>query len=221
MAGLLTVAERFPQPVALLELGASAGLNMLLDRYGYDLGGLAAGDLASPLRLAPEWKGPPPPDATVTVAARAGIDLRPMDSRGDGDRLLAYVWPDQPARLRQLEAALAIAAQGPPRVEQGDAADWLEAKLAAPAAPGLTRVVLHSIAFQYFPAGVQARIGAAMLTAGAGASEEAPLAWLRFEMAAGDDKPSLRLRLWPAGEDRLLAWCHPHGSSVRWLEGEA
>jgi hypothetical protein len=221
MAGLLAVAERFPQPMALLELGASAGLNMLLDRYGYDLGGLETGDPASPLRLAPEWKGPPPPDAEVTVAARAGVDLRPMDTRRDGERLLAFVWPDQPARLRQLEAALAIAAQDPPRVEQGDAADWLEAKLAAAATPGRTRVVLHSIAFQYFPAEVQARIAAAMETVGAAARGEAPLAWLRFEMARGDDKPSLRLRLWPKGKDRLLAWCHPHGSSVRWLEGSA
>jgi hypothetical protein len=216
-AGLLAVADRFGQPVELLELGASAGLNMLLDRYGYDLGGLAAGDPASMLRQAPEWNGDPPPDAAVSVAARAGVDLRPMDARRDGERLLAYVWPDQPARLRQLEAALAIASGDTPQVEQGDAADWLEAKLAAPAEAGRTRVVLHSIAFQYFPAETQARIAAAIEAAGAEASEGKPLAWLRFEMAPGDAKPSLRLRLWPDGEDRLLAWCHPHGKSVRWL----
>jgi hypothetical protein len=217
MAGLLVIADRFRQPVELLELGASAGLNMLLDLYRYDLGGLVAGDPASMLRQSPEWKGDPPPDAAVSVASREGVDLRPMDARRDGERLLAYVWPDQPARLRQLEAALAVAAENPPRVEQGEAADWLEAKLAAPAVPGRSRVVLHSIAFQYFPAGTQARIAAMMDAAGAAASEDRPLAWLRFEMAPGDSKPSLRLRLWPNGEDRLLAWCHPHGKSVRWL----
>jgi hypothetical protein len=219
MAGLLAIAERFPRPMELLELGASAGLNMLLDRYGYDLGGLPVGDSASPLRLTPEWKGAAPPDSEVEVAARAGVDLRPMDVRRHGERLLAYVWPDQPGRLRQLEAALAVARQDPPPVEQGDAADWLEGKLAAPASPGRTRVVLHSIAFQYFPAEVQARTEAAIEAAGAEASEQAPVAWLRYEMAPGEDRPSLRLRTWPGGEDRLLAWCHPHGKSVRWLAG--
>jgi len=219
MAGLLAVADRFGRPVELLELGASAGLNMLLDQYRYDLGGLVAGNASSSLHLAPEWRGRPPPEARVSVAARAGVDLRPMDVRRDGERLLAYVWPDQPARLRQLEAALAIARESPPRVEQSDAADWLEAKLAEPVEPGHSRVVLHSIAYQYFPTETQQRIRAMIETAGAGASEETPLAWLRFEFLAADGKSSLRLRTWPGGEDRLLAWAHPHGKWVRWLLG--
>ena len=136
----------------------------------------------------------------------------------DRERLLAFVWPDQPARIAQLEAALAVAAANPPLVDQGDAADWLEAKLAAAPVPGRTRVVLHSIAYQYFAAPVQARIAAAIEAAGAEASDQAPLAWLRFEMVTGEDKISLRLRLWPGGEDRLLAWAHPHGSRIRWVE---
>jgi hypothetical protein len=143
-----------------------------------------------------------------------------MDALSDGERLLAYVWPDQPARLRQLEAALAIAHRSPPGVERGDAADWLEEKLAEPAEPGHTRVVLHSIAYQYFPPETQRRIAAAIETAGAGASEEAPLAWLRFEFLTADGKTSLRLRTWPGGGDRLLAWAHPHGKWVRWLGGD-
>jgi hypothetical protein len=127
MSGLLALADLFPQPVELLELGASAGLNLMLDRYGYDLGGLRAGDPASPLQLKPEWKGPAPPSAIVKVARRRGVDLNPLDPRRDGDRLLAYVWPDQARRLAQLEAALALAAEDPPEVEPGDAADWTEA----------------------------------------------------------------------------------------------
>ncbi len=220
MAGLLAVADRFGQPVETLELGASAGLNLMLDCYGYDLGGRRAGNPDSPLCLAPEWKGSPPPDGLVTVAARAGVDLRPMDAVRDGERLLAYVWPDQPARLRQLEAALAIARRSPPRVEQDDAADWLEAKLALPPEPGRSRVVLHSIAFQYFPPETQQRVAAAIEAAGAGASETAPLTWLRFEFLAADGKTSLRLRTWPGDEDRLLAWAHPHGKWVRWLDDD-
>jgi hypothetical protein len=217
MSGLLAIADRWPQPVELLELGASAGLNLMLDRYGYDLGGVRAGDSASPLQLRPEWKGPPPPEAKVEVARRRGVDLNPLDPRRDGDRLLAYVWPDQPRRLAQLEAALAIAAADPPDVEPGDAASWTEARLAEPAGAGATRVVLHSIAFQYFPEAAKTRIAAALERAGAAAAAAAPLAWLRYEHDAGDERITLRLRTWPGGEERLLAYCHPHGSSIRWL----
>lgn len=216
MSGLLVVADLFGQPVELLELGASAGLNLLLDRYGYDLGGVRAGDPEAELQLRPEWKGAPPPGAPVEVAGRRGVDLHPLDARRDGDRLLAYVWPDQAKRLAQLEAALAIAAGSPPEVEPGDAADWVEARLAEPQEAGVTRVVLHSIAFQYFPDGTKARIAAAMEGAGAAATFAAPLAWLRYEHDGGE-AISLRLRTWPGGEERLLANCHPHGSRVEWL----
>lgn len=219
MSGLLVIAERFPQPVELLELGASAGLNLLLDDYGYDLGGLHAGDPASPLRLTPDWTGPPPPDRAVAIAGRRGVDLNPLDPRRDRERLLAYVWPDQAARRARLETALALAAAELPPVDRGDAADWLEARLAAPPAAGVTRVVLHSVAFHYFPAATQARIAAAAADAGQAATSESPLAWLRYETEPDEDRFTLRLRLWPDGEDRLLAHCDPHGNRVDWLAG--
>jgi hypothetical protein len=219
MSGLLVVADSFPLPVELLELGASAGLNLLLDRYGYDLGGVRAGDRASALRLKPEWRGDPPPNASVRVAGRRGVDLHPLDVRSDGERLLAYVWPDQARRLKQLEAALAIAAAYPPPVEPGDAAEWLEARLAEPRAPEVTRVILHSVAFQYFPEETKARIVAAMEEAGSATTPSAPLAWLRYEFDDDDQAVSLRLKAWPGGEDRLLAHCHPHGSRVEWFTG--
>jgi len=218
ISGLLVVADEFPQPLELLELGASAGLNLALDRYGYDLGGVRAGDPASPLQLTPQWMGDPPPQARVEIAGRSGVDLRPLDPRRDGERLLAYVWPDQRLRLSQIETALAIAASDPPLVEQGDAAAWIERRLSEPQPAGLTRVVLHSIAFQYFPEDARRRIAAALEKAGAAATFAAPLAWLRYEHDPGDDRITLRLRTWP-GEERLLAHCHPHGSVVHWLDG--
>lgn len=216
MSGLMVVADLFAQPVELLELGASAGLNLALDRYGYELGGVRAGDPESALQLRPEWTGAPPPGARVEVARRRGVDLHPLDARRDGDRLLAYVWPDQARRLAQLETALGIAAERPPEVERGDAADWIEARLSEAPKPGVTRVVLHSVAFQYFPRESKARIEAAMDPAGAGATLEAPLAWLRYEFEGGEGT-TLRLKAWPGGEERLLAHCHPHGSKVDWL----
>ena len=219
MAGLLVVAARFGQPIALYELGASAGLNLQLDRYGYDLGGLAAGAPASPVRLAPLWTGPPPPAAPLRIAGRRGVDLHPLDVRRDRERLLAYVWPDQAPRLAAAQAALDIAAADPPPVDAGDAADWIEARLDPAGPDGVTRAVMHSVAFQYFPPPVQARVARHIERAGAAATPASPLAWLRFEKLAGDEKYSLRLRTWPGGEERL-AWAHPHASEVRWRDDE-
>ena len=216
MSGLLVVAARFGLPLRLYELGASAGLNLQLDRYRYELGGLAAGDPASPLLLKPDWHGPPPPAAAPLIAGRAGVDLNPVPLPEARDRLIAYVWPDQSQRLAQLEAALALAAPAPPRVDRGDAAAWLEQSLARAPEPGVARVVLHSVAFHYFPEATKARIAAHIAAAGARAAAEAPLAWLRYEHQPGDENFSLRLRTWPGGED-LLAWTHPHGRSVEWV----
>ncbi|HEV2865213.1 MAG TPA: DUF2332 family protein [Allosphingosinicella sp.] len=216
MSGLLVVADRFRLPLRLFELGASAGLNLQLDRYGYDLGGLRAGDPQSPVQLAPEWKGAAPPQAAVRIAARSGVDLNPVDPVAQRERLLAYVWPDQHRRLAQLEAALDLAAADPPQVDEADAADWLEARLRVEPEPGVCRVVLHSVAYQYFPPESRRRIRARLEAAGAAAQPDAALAWLRFEMVAGEAQFSLRLRTWP-GEERLLAWSHPHGNWVEWL----
>jgi len=218
MAGLMAVASRFPRPIALHELGASAGLNLQLDRYGYDLGGRAAGEPDAAVRLRPDWLGPPPPAAEVRIAGRRGVDLNPLDPGRDRDRLLAYVWPDQAQRLALAEAALDIAAADPPPVDTGDAADWLEKRLAP--ATGETRAVIHSVAFQYFPTAVQARVARHIERAGEEATAAAPLVWLRFEKLARDKQYSLRLRTWPDGGDALLAWAHPHASRIRWLQGE-
>ena len=74
MIGLLTIAARFPLPMQLYELGASAGLNLLLDRFEYDLGGLRCGSLSGPLQLKPRWKGGSPPDTDVSIVGRRGVD---------------------------------------------------------------------------------------------------------------------------------------------------
>jgi len=219
MPGLLTIAAATGLPLALFELGASAGLNLRLDDYGYDLGGAVFGRADAPVRLAPDWQGPPPPAAEVRIVSRRGVDLAPIDVRDCAarDRLLAYVWPEQAARVVRLEAALAAAAADPAPVDAGDAAGWVECHLAP--VEGRCGVVLHSIAFQYFPVTTRARIAAHMAAQGALATAAAPLAWLRYEL---DDRtpgalPTLRLTLWPGGDDRLLAHAHPHGASVQWL----
>ena len=215
MPGLMAIAAATRLPLRLFELGASAGLNLRLDRYRYDFGGMTTGPADAPIVLRPAWRGGPPPDAPVRVVARAGVDRTPVDLESDRDRLLAYVWPDQRDRVVRLEAAIAAFRADPVAIDRQDAADWVEARVAL--ADGAATVVLHSIAFQYFPAPAQARIAAHLERLGDAATAAAPLAWLRFEFAAASTEPTLRLRLWPGGDDRLLARAHPHGASVEWL----
>jgi hypothetical protein len=149
-------------------------------------------------------------------------------------RLLAYIWADQPERLARTEAAIEIALTSPPQLERADAADWVEAMIATPfkigsadvnPAPGsafpVTRVLFHSIAYQYFPKDVKKRIAAHMEAVGAGATQQAPLAWLAFEQVEGSG-PTLTLRLWRGdandGETRVLAKANSaHVHSVEWL----
>lgn len=217
MSGYLTVAAETGLPLALMELGASAGLNLLPDRYHCRLGTREVGPKTSGVRLAPAWTGADPPAAEIRIVSRRGIDLSPLDvtSPADRERLVAYVWPDQHERIARIEAALAIAAADPPRLDRGDAAAWLEARLAEDSR-GTARVVAHSIAFQYFPAATQGRIVDAMAAAGSAATPDAPLAWLRYEVDPEFRRPSLRLRLWPDGRDRVLALADPHARAVEW-----
>ena len=219
MAGLLVIASETSLPVSLYELGASAGLNLLPDRYDIRLGGVQAGRPGSAVILQPDWSGAPPPTAAVRVVRRCGVDLSParVGDPADQERLRAYVWADQAARMARLEGALAIAAADPPALDQGDAADWTEAKIQPAPEPGLVRVLMHSVAYAYFPAATQARIAAHMAAAGRQATAEAPLAWLRFEPPPGHAKaPTLHLQCWPGGQERVLATGSPHGTWIRW-----
>ena len=217
MSGLLAIADRFPLKMRLFELGASAGLNLILDRYHYNLGGLLVGRKIHPAPLfKPDWEGPPPPRAEVRIVDGAGVDLNPARLPDDSMKLSAYIWPDQPARALHLIEALAVAEFHPPEIDRGDAADWLEDRLALEPERGVTRVVMHSVAFQYFDPDSQKRVTERIEAVGERASAAAPLAWLRFEKEPGENRHSLRLRTWPGGE-QLLAWTHPHGRSVQWL----
>ncbi len=218
--GLLCVAAATGLPLALMELGASAGLNLNMDRFAHDLGGVMAGDPASDVIVRPHWQGPPPPAAPLQVVARAGVDIAPLDAADPAvaERLLAFIWADQPERLVRTQAAIALARRHPPPLARGDAADWLEAMLRP--AEGVATVVYHSIAFQYFPPAVQARIIARLQAMGAAATPARPLAWLRLEMddPANPALPAIRLTLWrgAGAEEHLLGHAHAHGRFVQW-----
>lgn len=139
--------------VRLLELGASAGLNLLVDRFYIAGDGWSAGPASSPLRLTGAVAGPVTP-APFTVAERRGCDLAPVDaSIEDGRlRLTSFVWPHDLHRYERLRAALRIAAEHPVTVDRSNASAWLGSMLAEPAPDGVLTVVWHSITRQYWPA---------------------------------------------------------------------
>ena len=219
LGGFGRIAQVTGLPLRLLEIGASAGLNVVWDRYRYRLGGSDWGDPASAVLIAPAWSGPPPPlNAPLKVLERAACDIAPVDLEDSAARLRlsAYVWPDQAARLARLEAAIAIARAAMFKVERADAADWLAAKLRG-LEPGCVTVLFHSIMWSYLPGATQARIISLMQSHGAQATPANPLAWLRFEGHEPKARPELRLTLWPGGREERLAVAHPHGAEVEWL----
>lgn len=215
--GFLTVAELTGGlPLVISELGASAGLNLWWDRFSYRFGEAVWGDPGSPVRLEPDWQGPPPPLRPVRAADRAGCDLAPLDATGpDRLRLLSYIWPDQTARMARIAAAIEIARAGGVRVEPADAADWLERRLSEPQ-PGHVHLVYHSIIWTYLPPATQARIEAMLRAAGTRAQAENPLAWLRLEGGDAENGAEITLTLWPGGEAQILGRASHHGTWVSW-----
>lgn len=203
-----------PLPLSLKELGASAGLNLNFPDYLLVVDGKSIDIADAPLSLAPEWRGAPPPVFRLLAPMRRGVDLSPPD-RADPVRLGAYIWPDQPARLARLNAALDHAASHPPEVAKGDAADWLEAEELAQ--PGHLTLVYHTVAHQYFPAHVQARIAARLADAGARATASAPLARLSMEADATPGSAALTLQLWDGRPRRWhLGRADFHGRWIDW-----
>ncbi len=220
IGGFLTVAAETGHPLRILEVGASAGLNLRLDHFWYQSGARGFGDSASPVRFVDVWEGRAPPfDVPMTVSSRAGCDHDPIDPTSDAGRLalLGYVWPDQAARFALLRGALEVATRVPATVERADALEWVAAQLAEPH-PDQATVVFHSIVMQYFAPDDAAEFAAVLADAGARATRSAPLAWLRLEPNSATEltHAELRLTLWPAGEEQLLAYAGFHGAPVEW-----
>ncbi|MEV0273563.1 DUF2332 domain-containing protein [Hamadaea sp. NPDC050747] len=150
-AVLLPILASLPQPLALLEVGASAGLCLYPDRYSYRYGLRTLGE-GSPV-LESTLTGIEPPAARPEVVWRAGIDLNPLDVTDPRDIawLDALIWPDQLHRRDRLRQATEIAAADPPLLVRGDLVTDLPA-LAAQAPAGATLVVFHtSVLYQVPP----------------------------------------------------------------------
>ncbi len=215
-SGLLWLAARHRRPIRLLEVGASAGLNLLADRYSYTVGDLELGDPASPLRFIEPWAPPPPIDlaaaaATLRIAHRAGCDLAPLDPSRADDRLtlLSYIWPDELDRIDRLRAALAVAARDPVPIAQAPGSEWLPEAIAAGHGDELV-VVWHSVMRQYVPPREWAAIESAL--------ERHP-AVVRLSMEPALDRNALmQLTVHDpvAAPATKLAACGDHGVPIRW-----
>ena len=221
VAAMLWLAGRgLPARFDCLEIGSSGGINLMLDRYAYDLGGVAvepAGDAV--MRFKPEWRGAPPPDRQIAIASLKGCDVAPIDLTDPAQalKLKAYTWPEHTVRFARLKAAIAAAMAEAPDLVRQNAADFVEQQLALPQPAGTTRVLMHSIVWQYVPADQQARIVAAMEAHGARATPDRALAWVALEADRTLLNHGLRVRFWPGGEDEtLLAAAHAHGAWVDW-----
>ncbi|SDP56789.1 hypothetical protein SAMN04489867_2953 [Pedococcus dokdonensis] len=149
-ATLLPVLTGLPGPLALLEVGASAGLCLYPDRYRYQYGDGVLGDGDGPV-LDCAWGRPePPPTRRPEVVWRAGLDLHPLDVTEPADLhwLECLVWPEQDARRERLRRAASVAAAEPPVLVTGDLVDDL-AELAARAPSDATLVVFHTAVLGY------------------------------------------------------------------------
>ena len=221
IAAMLWLADQgLPARFDCIEIGSSAGINLMLDRYHYDLGGVQVGPEPGAIAFAPDWRGAHPPQHPVAIAALKGFDVAPVDLTDPAPamRLKAYIWPEHRIRFARMEAAIVAAQEKKPNLVRATAADFVEAELKKPQAAGTTRVLMHSIVWQYVPEDQQMRVTTAMEEAGAEATADRPLAWIALEANRTAHVHELVVRHWPGGEaGRTLARSHPHGAWVEWL----
>ena len=213
LGGFLEVSRLTAMPLSLLELGASAGLNLAWDRYHYRLGSESWGPKDAHVHLRPEWSGALPPlDETPHIVSRQGCDLRPIDLTDPGfqRQAEAYIWPDQPDRLNRFRQAADIARDLGVTVDKQDAGAWLANKL-QDTATRTTRVIFHSIFWQYLPEQTKSDITHLITEAGQNATSTTPLVWLKMEPEGAIGFPFIDLTLWPGGQTVRLGQCHPHG----------
>ena len=221
IAAMLWLAEQgLPPHFNCLEIGSSAGINLMIDRYHYDLGGVQVGPQPGVMAFTPEWRGTHPPQQPIEIVGLKGCDVAPVDLTDPAQamRLKAFIWPEHAVRFARMEAAVAAARQKRPDIARATAPDFIEAELRKPQAKGTTRVLMHSIVWQYVPEDQQLRVTTAMEEAGAEATPDRPLAWIALEANRTVHHHELVVRYWPGGEaSKMLGRAHPHGAWVEWM----
>ena len=224
LPAFLTVARETALPLELLELGPSAGLNLLLDRYRYHYANGAWGPDDAALELFAQEPGRPVPAdllrQRLDVRRRRGIDLAPVDATTDEGYLLlrSFLWPGLEDRVARLDAAVATlrAEAVPPELIRGDYVDLLAGFLADRPSDAIT-VVFQTASTGYLDADAAAELRSVLEAA---AGDGRPLAWVstrRHDEREGssEDFHELELRIWP-GPPRLAAHVDFHGNWLDW-----
>lgn len=219
LGGMLEIERLTKLPLRLRELGSSAGLNLLPDRYFYELGTGTWGNPDAGVVVVSDWRGSVPLlGSPMAVVDRRGCDVAPIDLTRDDEatRLLSYIWPDHLDRFARTHDAIQVARRDPPHIDKATASAWVAEQLASPKA-GTTTVVLQSVLMQYLVPEARLKVLTTIRNAGAGATRTSPLAWLRFE--PGRRAMEVRLSLWPNGLELTLAEAEPHGRWANWTLG--
>ena len=221
LPGLMFALDRERRDVRLLDIGASGGLNLLLDRYRYEMGSWTWGDPASAAVITSEWSGPAPATRGFSIVERRGCDLSPIDVTRPEQRLrlLSFIWADQTERFARTAAALDVAVDHPPDVDRASAESWLDHHLRIDPPAGVMTIVQHSVMWQYLPPGMQGQVASVIEEAGGRATRRRPLAHVSFEpppTGYTGDGPILSVTRWPGGGTQVLASAHAHGAWVRW-----
>ncbi len=213
---LCRLVARASYPIRLVEIGASAGLNLRADKFRITGGGVSYGPVSSPVHMTGGWLGCVPAVESVQVVARIGGDLAPIDplSQDGRLRLAAYVWPDQVARFERLRGAIEIAAQVPAELRTEMASDTVDQiRLES----GTWTVLWHSVMWQYMSHDQQAAIEAGIEALGSAATGSARFARVSLELVKGTIEGPVELVTWPGGVRRRLGTAPPHGVPVTWL----
>ena len=203
----------------LLELGPSAGLNLLWDRYRYVYAGGGWGPADAAIELRGEERGEVPADLLTLqprVRARVGIDLDPVDLTTDEGllHLKSFVWADQHDRLKRLDRAAAALRQDPPDLVRGDLVELLPERLAARADDSLT-VVFQTAVLGYVEEERRRAVYDAVETAGADGR-------LAFVSAGQPEDGShvywgVSVTVWPGGEREIVEHANFHGAWIEWI----
>jgi hypothetical protein len=226
-ATLLPILAQLPQPLALIEVGASAGLCLLPDLYGYDYGRRLicpdATEADYPVFTCAASETTPLPAAMPTVVWRAGLDLNPLDASDASQAawLETLVWPEHTKRLANLRAAMKIAAAVKPHVVQGDLLGNALEDLCREAPKDATLVVFHTAVLAYVGdrADRQAFAERAMRLGQCWISNEAPHVFRGAALRSAVGEGSGRFLLSVNGSP--VAWTDPHGASLEWIADEA
>jgi hypothetical protein len=220
-SGLLVIANCTGMPIQLREIGSSGGLNLRLDSYWYEQDGKGWGTQDSRLRFTNLWQnGGPNFSPGAEILDRRGCDRHPIDATTPTGALtlLSYVWPEPRERFIRIHHAIEIAQKTPVVIDEADAATWVPNELSK-RVEGAVFVVMHSVVWQYLDEESAADITEAMAEAGAAASSDSPLAWLRLEPNPETYAPAeLKLTMWNGSDvkERLLATTSFHGGSIAW-----